>query len=165
VTALIFRPFAAQHRRQHPFPFPATSRTGVLDWPCVGDQDYAEGLRMVWPVRVPVVVVEHDILPGNVVAELLACLHPFCVPLYKLYPPTTCLPGPVWAHRTEDGNWIDGTEEWAPTVGLGMAKLGTARHAYTAPPLVNWSFLDTALSKHLGVQWHVHRSEVAHLHQ
>ena len=169
MTALVFRPFFARYRATHPIGGLARFRLGILDWPCLGDQDYAEGLRMIWPLRVPVIVVEHDILPGNVVEELLECPHPFCVPLYKLYPVTTCLASPVWAHRRdlEDGQleFIPEWQEWVPAVGLGMAKIGTARQAYSPPPLVNWTYLDTALSKHLGVQWHVHKTEVAHLHQ
>lgn len=165
MTALVFRPFLARYRPAHPIPWVARSRVGLLDWPCLGDHDYAEGLRMIWPVPVPVVVIEHDILPGHVLSELLDCPEPFCAPMYQLYPVTTGLAKPVWAHRDGD-DWIPEWQPHASMVGLGMAKLSwRGRQSCPPPPLVNWSYLDTALSKHLAVQWHIHKTEVAHLHQ
>lgn len=40
---------------------------------------------------------------------------------YRLYPASTGLPAPVWAHRTADLAWIPLRQSWCDLFGLGLA--------------------------------------------
>jgi len=181
MKAIAYRPYALPNLRAligHPLPWRSPRDVAPIEWDCREELDYAAGLAALWPAAAQLFIIEHDIVPSDeVVAELLDCPEPLCTALYQLYPASTGLGGPVWAiwgtvpglHFFRPGDVVP---DFVPYSGLGMVKISRSfRDYYKSPPLagVPWFDLDSRFAIWLGqlsppMLWHVHRSEVRHLH-
>lgn len=136
---------------------------------------YGEALADAWHGGDPLVLLEGDKVPSLATIQRLAsCPGQACAQAYRIYPRTTRLPAPVYAHRTApmglDGPlaWIGQDDGWADLVGFGLVKFGPVllqlRPAWDSGP---WVGLDTRVSRwtyRLGVRWHIHWPEIPHNH-
>jgi hypothetical protein len=178
MKAIAYRPYAPSLWPDHPLPWSHAEGVGVLDWRCEQDTDYAEGLAAIWPANARLFIVEHDVTPGeHTLAELTACPEPVCTVLYRLYPASTALESVLWSVRGLGNTFYvpgDPLPDFVPISGLGMVKFSYGfRQLHPGPPLagVHWSDLDNKMSNWLAMVeppvlgWHVHRTEVQHLHR
>lgn len=139
----------------------------------IGDpQAYERALRALWGAPDDLVLLEGDKLPT--LAMLLAfetCPEDLCAQAYRIYPRTTRLAEPVWAHRRGPaGAWIADGEAWADWVGFGLLRI-RAEAMYRNPPAWEpgiWNGLDARVSRYLharGESWCIHWAACPHHHQ
>ena len=159
------------------------SATGFLA--TKGGYGYRDALCNVWGVDLghqnqDLVILEQDLVPSCEQLEAFeACPYEVCVQAYRIYPCSTRLPNPVYAHRVKDSSreppfrWIEDGEEWADRWGLGLARI--SENVCRDFPLdrfygdSRWHHTncDTLLSQYLneyGIRAHVHWPEVPHFH-
>ena len=120
------------------------------------------------------IVCEQDVTPfAEAVDSLLDCTHEWCVQAYLLYPESTGLEYPVYAHRNGKGQeWILSGEQFARYGSLGLAKFGPSAQLMLRFELDRlrrspWTSLAETVSEILQasyLQVHVHWPEVPHMH-
>ena len=152
---------------------------------CFNDYHYDSAFRQLWLFPGDLISMEHDIIAtvDNIV-ELNRCPYPLCAFAYKVYPASTGLDYPMYAHRTYEGIPIG--PRWTPSrpivegelfsdhAALGLTKLGYLARLqlqHRNPQLwipTTWHELDTTISnavRRLGYRWHIHWPEVEHDHR
>lgn len=171
MSAIVFAPFAGRQPATSTWTQKPNDSIAILNWNCANDDmAYQNGLRSLWRGPDDIVIVEHDIAatPDHV-NELLSCRQPLCAFAYTLYPITTGLKEPVYAHRywTLNG-WIDEGWECAHYAGLGLTKISSRirRNVHFAED-GTWRDLDYRVSAALTKYglFHIHWPEVEHDHR
>lgn len=145
---------------------------------CEGDlHAYEEGLKDIWKAETDIVIVEHDMLvTTEQINDLLNCPYIACAHSYYIYPVTTGLKEPVFAHynRNDDGElvWLDEGEQWSQFAGFGCTKLGRMARREVSSWEQNlktgWRDLDSRVSRafnEAGLRFHIHWPTIEHDHR
>ena len=139
--------------------------------PCTKPDDYEKAVKQVWGLD-DLLIWEHDIIPTlTMLEDLAACPWPVCAQAYKLYPATTVLPAPAYAHRRTACEFINEGDEFCNLVGFGLTKISLDVQNKIDPNIFDvntWRSLDTVFSLKmlsLGIRAHVHWPEVRHNHR
>ena len=154
-----------------------------IEIPTQGDYGYQRALCFAWEAARDstnsLVIVEQDlVLNPRHIEAFDACGCSLCARAYTIFPKSTMLSKPVYAHRRYTGNqgglrWIKEPESAADLVGLGLVRI-----RYNAlvkndvwellPGAVHHTNCDTALSMNLHARhynWHIHWPKIEHLHK
>jgi hypothetical protein len=139
----------------------------MIDWPCLRETDYAEGISWCWNRGEVLCVLEHDLVPElEHLVELEACTQPICTQAYELHTSG----GEAYAFRVrEDGvlRWGREGESWADYFPLGCTRFSVAAQQRLASSWAlagGWHGVDHWLSEALGQRAHVHWPAIRHVH-
>ena len=139
------------------------------------DQAYENRIKDLWEMGEPFIILEQDIVPTQKdIDDLENCECDFCASKYRLYPRSTGLKEPVYAHRIVEEatysiinrtRWVRDQDEFCDLYGFGLTKI-TPQGKY---PLTidRWRDIDSRLSKYTwkhGIKCHLH-GEVKHNHR
>jgi hypothetical protein len=145
----------------------------VIDSDLLRDFDYFEFIRKQWGLN-SLIIAEHDIdFQMHHIQELIDCKKDICAWAYLVYPKTTNLNYPVYAHRTFKNNifrWIDQNEEFADFYGLGLTKFNFDSQLIIGDLKagVPFYYLDhhlSSLSHAKNLEAHIHWPEIGHDHR
>lgn len=131
---------------------------------------YSRLLASYWG-KDDLIIWEHDIMANSAyIADLIECPHSNCAWAYTLYPVSTGLDVPVYAHKDGKSKWIEKNTPTAIQVGIGLTKFSLLAQVLIGNHVFKnqaWQTLDGALmrrsiSRH--IKYHIHWPEVRHLH-
>ena len=158
----------------------------VVKQPCTGIRDYPNCVKEVWGES-NLIILEQDIVPPmrpiQALQDMLLFIGEYDLVSwrYKLYPISTALVNPVYAHRIWEEHdragrrlrWIETTDFKADYVGLGFAGISLRvqrmipRELFDSVP--TWKDVDSCLSEwtqqKLHMQWYVPAMECKHNHK
>ncbi len=129
--------------------------------------DYA--LYFMLSLNEDFMIIEQDIVPTlQIIQEIEKCPELICVARYNLYPVSTLLQTPVYAHRIVIGDdkyrWVDDNDKYADLYGFGLVRfrkevIPLLKEYFDKNGFKEWINLDTRISL-----WTYQHNLKAHLH-
>ena len=157
----------------------------VVRQPCTQPRDYPNKIKQAWG-KENLIILEQDVVPPPMppvltLQDMLIFIQEYELVAwrYLLYPLSTNLVNPVYAHRVWSDNdvgrrlrWISRTDFKADYVGLGFSGISLRVQKMIPSEIFDkiptWRDVDTCLSEQtqkLGMQWYVPAMECKHNHK
>lgn len=156
----------------------------VVKQPCIEERDYPNRVKNIWG-KTDLIILEQDIVPpihpGLALRDMMLFMNEYELVAwrYLLYPLSTHLVSPVYAHRVWSNDsvgkrlrWIGPADFRADYVGLGFAGISLRvqnmipKEMFDSVP--TWRDVDRCLSEwtqKLGMQWYVPAMKCKHNHR